>query len=170
MSTIVAGLLAGLRIALYGVRRSAAAEVLQIPCLVLEVPLPSAGGKTQVVGSFRRPLEHRPIKAAVLPAKSTIARGSAGNLCDLAQKTGDGARSLIVARGHHVCSPLVTAACLTHHARFTSLLATNAKNSNAAGGSRGGHCLGGTVPQAAPTASWIASAKIATARRDCSLG
>ncbi len=91
----MAGLLAGLSIALYGVRRSAAAEVLQIPCLVLEVPLPSAGGKTQVVGSFRRPLEHRPIKAAVLPAKSTIARGSAGNLCDLAQKIGnDASRTL----------------------------------------------------------------------------
>ena len=137
MAGLLAGLLAGLNIALYGVRRSAAAEVLQIPCLVLEVPLPSAGGKTQVVGSFRRPLEHRPIKAAVLPAKSTIARGSAGNLCDLAQKTGDGARSLIVARGHHVCSPLVTAACLTHHARFTRLIAANAKNSNGAGGYEG---------------------------------
>ncbi len=102
MAIVLAGLLAGLSIALYSARRSAAAEVLQIPCPVLEVPLPSAGSKTQVVGSFRRPLEHRPIKAAVLPAKSTSDRGSAGDLWDLAQKTGDGLRSLIVARGYHV--------------------------------------------------------------------
>lgn len=64
--------MAGLSIALYGAGRSVAAEALQIPCLVLEVPLPSAGGKTQVVGSFRRPLEHRPIKDSALPRYSCV--------------------------------------------------------------------------------------------------
>lgn len=77
MAVYLAGLMAGLSIALYGTGHSAAAEALQIPCLVLEVPLPSAGGKTQVIGSFRRPMEHRPIKAAVLATKSTSDRSTA---------------------------------------------------------------------------------------------
>ncbi len=38
MAVYLAGLLAELSIALYGARRSAAAAVLQKPCLVLEVP------------------------------------------------------------------------------------------------------------------------------------
>ena len=87
--------MAGLSIALYGTGHSAAAEALQRPCLVLEVPKLSAGAKTQVVGSFRRPLEHRPIKAAVLATKSTSDRSTANDMWELPQKPGnDASRTL----------------------------------------------------------------------------
>ena len=77
--------------------------------------------------------DRRHIKSAVLATKSTSDRRTADDLWDLAQNPGT-----------------------THHAPFTSLIATNTKNANGAGGYEGrvlSRWDGAPVHQAAPTAS-----------------